>query len=75
MLRHFLIFASTFFVLPSFLDAIGNITLGNLIGIAGIAISLVVAAIVYFTRGEKSTKKSFKLSDLRKNNRKFRIQS
>ncbi len=57
-------------VLPSFLDAIGDISLGNLIGIAGIIISLIISAIVYLKRGEKSTQKSFKLSDLRKVSRK-----
>ncbi|MHA1672282.1 MAG: hypothetical protein ACTSYI_01515 [Promethearchaeota archaeon] len=62
-------------ILPSFLDTVGDISLGNLFGIAGIVISLIVSVIVYLNRGEKSTRKSFKLSDLRKSNHRFNVRS
>lgn len=61
-------------ILPFLLNTFGDVSLGNFIGVAGIAISLIIAGIVYLTRGEKSTRKSFKLSDIRNLDKKPRLR-
>lgn len=52
-------------VLPFLVNVFQSLSLGNFIGIAGILISVIVSIIIYYKRGDKSTRKEFQLGDIR----------
>ena len=54
-------------VLPFLVNIFNTLSLGNFVAIAGIILSLIISIIIYYKRGDKSTKKEFQLGDLREN--------